>query len=139
MVARGMMIDPSAIVENVAFGELLEYWMELNDENDSECLVLSGGNRKLHTAIKRRDLSAELAIVSPYKLIPANSTFYHYDGGLTTPPWYVCVELIFFNTWLMVYCSSFFLTIFITWTAPKLFGGTLQTPPFPLLRHSTVR
>jgi carbonic anhydrase len=94
----GMMIDPSAMEENLAFGELLEYWMELNNENDSKCIAISGGNRTrtLQTESKRRDLMAEFA--SPYKLIPADSTFYHYDGGLTTPPWYVCVELLFFLT-----------------------------------------
>jgi carbonic anhydrase len=85
----GMMIEPTATEENMAFGELLKYWMELNTMNDSTCaaLAVSGGTRKLQTDIKSRNLSTEL--VSPYKLIPANSTFYHYDGGLTTPPWYV--------------------------------------------------
>jgi carbonic anhydrase len=87
----GMMIDPSAEEENADFGELLENWMALNDLNEAECALafaLSGGTRTLQTKTKRRELAHD-GVFSPYKLIPAGATFYTYDGGLTTPPWYV--------------------------------------------------
>lgn len=87
----GMMINPSADATNELFEELLNGWEEIFEYNEDQC---SGERNLAETEEKtqRRKLSA--SNFSPYMLIPEGSTFYHYDGGLTTPP---CSEVVWWN------------------------------------------
>jgi carbonic anhydrase len=90
----GMMIQPSAAEKNKLFQELLDGWAVVMQFNEDECAVAArGGDRTLgvvETTAERRLASN----FSPYMLIPEGATFYHYDGGLTTPP---CSEVVWWN------------------------------------------
>jgi hypothetical protein len=96
----GMMIEPGSEENNVMFGKLLDGWQALLDSNldlcESTIAARQGGGRRRklaeETTSSTRNLSSE--IFSPYMLIPEGSTYYHYDGGLTTPP---CSEVVWWN------------------------------------------
>jgi hypothetical protein len=85
-----MMIQPDGEEENTKFGDLLTGWQALLDSNLDLCNTTTveasqgGEQRKL----------AETDVFSPYMLIPEGSAYYHYDGGLTTPP---CSEVVWWN------------------------------------------
>ena len=94
-----MMIQPGGEENNAMFGELLTGWQALLDSNLDLCETTSAARqgeerRKLaeETTSSNANLSSE--IFSPYMLIPEGSTYYHYDGGLTTPP---CSEVVWWN------------------------------------------
>jgi carbonic anhydrase len=87
----GMMIQPSADAENELFQELLDSWAAVMGYNEEECAFTHGGERKLVTS--ERNLEGA-SLFSPYMLVPEGATYYHYDGGLTTPP---CSEVVWWN------------------------------------------
>jgi carbonic anhydrase len=105
----GMMIHPNADENNELFDALLDGWQTKYDANVDSCvgfesgsetetapdsipIVPDAGDRKLLK--EQRDLQQPPQAFSPYLLIPEGSTFYHYDGGLTTPP---CSEVVWWN------------------------------------------
>ena len=93
------MIQPGGEENNAMFGELLTGWQALLDSNLDLCETTTaarqgGERRKLaeETTSSTANLSSD--IFSPYMLIPEGSTYYFYDGGLTTPP---CSEVVWWN------------------------------------------
>jgi carbonic anhydrase len=86
----GMMIQPNGeeAIEDV--GHLLDGWQALLDDNLDFCEITAttrdGERRKLQEHADEK--------FSPYTLIPEDSAYYHYDGGLTTPP---CSEVVTWN------------------------------------------
>lgn len=89
----GMMIDPSAETMNEVFQQLLDGWAFEMDSNQDQCAISRGGDRKLEEKNTSRRLASD-GPFSPYMLIPRGSSYYHYDGGLTTPP---CSEVVWWN------------------------------------------
>jgi carbonic anhydrase len=85
----GMMIEPDADEENEIVSQLLDGWQIEMNVADSSCAVERGGERKLSKNMDRR-----LQAFNPYDLLPEGVTFFHYDGGLTTPP---CSEVVWWN------------------------------------------
>jgi carbonic anhydrase len=91
----GMMIEPDSDEENDIFGQLLDGWQVSKSVGDNSCAVERGGNRKMASETpNKKYLERRLAKFSPYDLLPEGVTFYHYDGGLTTPP---CSEVVWWN------------------------------------------
>jgi carbonic anhydrase len=93
----GMMIQPDAAEENPIFEDLLNGWQGVMQHSVEQCqyvgLARGGDDRKLaETTSSNTILSDEL--FSPYMLIPDGAAYYHYDGGLTTPP---CSEVVWWN------------------------------------------
>lgn len=95
----GMMIEPGSDVENEFFQQLLDGWQREFDTVDDSCAVERATTGKR----RRRDLemvgdnttgNRRLEAFSPYDLLPEGVTYYHYDGGLTTPP---CLEVVWWN------------------------------------------
>jgi hypothetical protein len=85
-----MMIQPDDEEDNAMFDELLTGWQALLDSNLDLCKTTTEGRPRDR---ERRKL-AETDVFSPYMLIPEGSAYYHYDGGLTTPP---CSEVVWWN------------------------------------------
>jgi carbonic anhydrase len=83
----GMMIHPDGDEENEMFSALLKGWQPIYDANIANC-----ANETSRRAEQERELESQ--IFAPYQLIPDGATFYHYDGGLTTPP---CSEVVWWN------------------------------------------
>jgi hypothetical protein len=92
----GMMFQPKGEEHtNEMFGELLTGWQALLDSNLDLCKpTTETGGETAARGGERRKLALSDDIFSPYMLIPADSTYYHYDGGLTTPP---CSEVVWWN------------------------------------------
>jgi carbonic anhydrase len=86
----GMMIQPAADFPNEMFGELLDGWQAVYNHNEEECAFVGLGNGDRRQLSERRTAEA----FSPYNLIPDGAAYYHYDGGLTTPP---CSEVVWWN------------------------------------------
>jgi carbonic anhydrase len=90
----GMMIDPSADIMNEVFQQVLDGWAYEMESNQNQCgAIARGGDRKLEEKSTSRRLASD-GPFSPYMLIPQGSAYYHYDGGLTTPP---CSEVVWWN------------------------------------------
>jgi carbonic anhydrase len=100
----GMMIEPTAGQPNVLFEHLLEGWQVEYDTAETACrAVVEPLTRKLRVD-KHMDMDVDKdrelvhtdapQLFAPYLLIPDGATFYHYDGGLTTPP---CSEVVWWN------------------------------------------
>lgn len=101
----GMMIDPTADEPNEDFGNLLSGWSSVFADNDAGCAIQRGGrqramleqeeqsNSENQQEENERDLQG-LGLFNPYALLPEDVTYYHYDGGLTTPP---CSEVVWWN------------------------------------------
>jgi carbonic anhydrase len=87
----GMMIEPDSNTDNDIFGQLLDGWQSVMDIGDSGCAIARGG-RQLFEPSKNPE--RRLQNFSPYDLLADDVTFYHYDGGLTTPP---CSEVVWWN------------------------------------------
>lgn len=89
----GMMIDVNNVDNHDAFEQLLTGW-------EAEAKVVSdacGGAcsaRRLFEDTEESQNNRKLAGFDAYKLVPKGATFYHYDGGLTTPP---CSEVVWWN------------------------------------------
>ena len=92
----GMMIDPASDVENEQFQQLLDGWQEELKKAEDSCSVERSGNRRLDAVVNVDDnrVNRRLQTFSPYDLLPEGVTYYHYDGGLTTPP---CLEVVWWN------------------------------------------
>jgi carbonic anhydrase len=95
----GMMIQPDGEEDNEFFGEILTGWQELLDSNLDLCEISAsaarqGGERRKLTETNSSNANLSNEIFSPYMLIPEGSAYYHYDGGLTTPP---CSEVVWWN------------------------------------------
>jgi carbonic anhydrase len=118
----GMMIEPTADQPNSLFERLLEGWQVEYDSAEEACRdaapVFSVTNTTTTTTsstepatrnlrvdkqdvnVDNKNTNRELLhtdapqLVAPYLLIPDGATFYHYDGGLTTPP---CSQVVWWN------------------------------------------
>jgi carbonic anhydrase len=90
----GMMIQPDAFEDNEEFGLLLQGWVKKEEEVLAGCGINATSPEM--SALLFRDATEELSdeVFSPYDLLPEGQAFYHYDGGLTTPP---CSEVVWWN------------------------------------------
>jgi hypothetical protein len=88
----GMMIQPDGEEQMDSVANLLDGWQALLDYNLDSCETTATAKRKLETNATGAVLPDEQ--FSPYMLIPEGSAYYHYDGGLTTPP---CSEVVWWN------------------------------------------
>lgn len=81
----GTMIEPSRVSDNPVFEPYLQSFRAARAEIEcSDCLK----DEVAGTAMPGSDND-----IHPYKLVEGN-TFYHYDGGLTTP---TCDEIVWWN------------------------------------------
>ena len=95
----GMMIEATNSDNHEAFESLLGGWATIADNATATCLAaettLTTSNltstSRSSSGRKHRQLASSF---NAYDLIPQGSTFYHYDGGLTTPP---CSEVVWWN------------------------------------------
>ncbi len=77
----GTMIEPDRVTDNPVFEVFLNYWKKARKDVDcGECDVDTS-------------LFSTTEDMHPYKMLETNS-FFHYDGGLTTPP---CSEIVWWN------------------------------------------
>lgn len=91
----GLFIQANAFVNNDVFSDVLAGFDDAADATAKQCNVTppvhwwsrGGGNSSFADADGDKT-------VNVYGLIPENSTFYNYDGGLTTPP---CSEIVEWN------------------------------------------
>ena len=95
----GMMIQPDGDEENKYFKELLTGWKAVGSKSVEACEATSTARlgdegRKLEGEVVDTAALVSATVFSPYLLIPEGSAYYHYDGGLTTPP---CSEVVWWN------------------------------------------
>jgi carbonic anhydrase len=106
----GMMIHPDANEENEMFQILLDGWQQSYEDNENLCNAIQFPNVPVSEPATEppATITANVTVgltfpggrklqpqvFSPYQLIPPGATFYHYDGGLTTPP---CSEVVWWN------------------------------------------
>jgi carbonic anhydrase len=83
----GMMIQPNSFEDNEEFALLLQGWSKKEEEVLAACGIAS-------TSTEAADAVLSDELFSPYDLLPEGHVFYHYDGGLTTPP---CSEVVWWN------------------------------------------
>ena len=83
----GMMIQPNAFEDNEEFALLLRGWYKREEEVLAACGIAS-------TSLEAAGAVLSDKLFSPYDLLPEGHAFYHYDGGLTTPP---CSEVVWWN------------------------------------------
>jgi carbonic anhydrase len=84
----GMMIQPDDVEDNEEFELLLGGWYA----NENEVLEECGYDAAEDNDNDNAELSD--ALFSPYDLLPEGTAFYHYAGGLTTPP---CSQVVWWN------------------------------------------
>jgi len=85
----GTLIQPSAAKSNMFFEELLLGWEYMSDNNNVMCGQPPAAKTHRGLGNGKNEL-----IFSPYNMLADDVAFYHYDGGLTTPP---CSEVVWWN------------------------------------------
>ena len=89
----GLFVEPSNPSDTPIFGNLLTGWEAAANATAEICKdasTQSNENRERALAKANR----HLAEFNFYDLVPQGSTFYQYNGSLTTPP---CSEIVFWN------------------------------------------
>jgi carbonic anhydrase len=89
----GLFLQANGFVNNELFSSVLAGFDGAADAAAALCNVTQPDHWWSKGNASFVDADAN-ATVNVYGLIPANSTFYHYDGGLTTPP---CSEIVEWN------------------------------------------
>ena len=74
----GIMINGDGAVDNPTFGRLLDKWTAVEKKVAADCNGVT-------TPTKNRPFVSD-STFNVYDLVPLGSSFYHYDGSLTTPP-----------------------------------------------------
>lgn len=97
----GMMIEPTASQPNSLVEQLLEGFKVEYDSAEAACVNSTAPVTRNLGVDKDMDMNKRKLVhtdapqlFAPYLLIPDGATFYHYDGGLTTPP---CSEVVWWN------------------------------------------
>jgi Eukaryotic-type carbonic anhydrase len=118
----GIMIEPSSPTNNELFGSLLEKWMNVTSYTHFAC-----GLAYPEIVSPSRSSRQSTSVFNVYDLLAENSTFYTYDGGLTTPP--VSPFETNYRYPGRCLCALFLLTdsAFRSYSARKLCCGTLLT------------
>jgi len=86
----GMMVRPNSDVSNPVFEDLLINLERYHVEIETSCGVQTIPKIDFEEEAVRRRLEA----FDIYSLLDPNTGYYHYDGGLTTPP---CSEVVWWN------------------------------------------
>jgi carbonic anhydrase len=88
----GLFIMPTAAESHPVFDVLLQEFDAIQDETYNNCtnstLPHWWQEHNIHIDVAESKASEAF---NPYDLIPEGATFYHYSGGLTTPP---CSEIV---------------------------------------------
>jgi carbonic anhydrase len=87
-----MFLTPTALERNPILDEILLQWDAIQDETYRDCDLTEPTHWWWSSSSSSfSSSSSSLMELNLYDLIPQGSTFYHYKGGLTTPP---CSEIV---------------------------------------------
>lgn len=77
----GMLIEPKSPTDNAQFEILLDEWRA-----EAEATNVACGIPTVDTFTSSQNSTRRLQAYNAYDLVPAETAYFHYDGGLTTPP-----------------------------------------------------
>ena len=135
----GMVINPGALMPHPVFEQLLVGWETVSAATSSTCARRKLGEVDAKPEPRRTQAAGNF---NAYDLLPKDTGFFHYDGGLTTPP---CSEVVWWNlasTPLEVSVEQFMRlsTLILAYTDADTcepatvasVGGSTSRPPQPL-------